>query len=482
MSTAVFQYSEMSTAARRAKDTAKRLSDYSDGLRRRVCEKLDSYSGSRTSNIYRADRELESKRRHLEQRSEDLARYGENMEQLVSSCKDTDQKVEQMVSDLTGEFKTRHGIGTNPVWESLCSAITWAKNETAVGRFLSGLWEKGTNALDEAWDNLKFWYKYDGGKYYLTENIKALLGIVGGIIGVAAGIATLIAGGAPLAIAGAIAGVVAGIFAIGNGIVNMINNHRAGAMAAENPGMAQRTDEIESGADWLRTTDNKWAHGAATVLDMTETAATVISFVSGGYELVKKGYSFLTSSKNLDLDTLTLSTMKDGLKNGQWKTFAADRWAEIKGGVRNFAHAVKVQDAAEIKQTMRTAYTALKENFVSPHADAWKDIKAISQKHDAKTIASSLEGVRHFTSLMEDFISDPSGTILDNTVLNSLATGGENSISLSDLWSQISDGGDIAESIWDIWDKSTQGDIGAVTRRLSWWRNRAGGVRPATAY
>ena len=119
MSTAVFQYGEMNNAARRAKDTAKRLSDYSDGLRRRVCSKLDAYSGSRTSNIYRADRELEAKRRQLEQRSQDLEQYGEAMEELVSSCKDTDQRVERMVSELTGDFKARHDIGSNPVWETL---------------------------------------------------------------------------------------------------------------------------------------------------------------------------------------------------------------------------------------------------------------------------------------------------------------------------------------------------------------------------
>lgn len=467
MSTAVFQYGEMNNAARRAKDTAKRLSDYSDGLRRRVCSKLDAYSGSRTSNIYRADRELEAKRRQLEQRSQDLEQYGEAMEELVSSCKDTDQRVERMVSELTGDFKARHDIGSNPVWETLCSALTWCKNSTAAGRLLSGLWERGVNALGEAWDRMKTWYKYDGGKYLLTENLKAALGIALGVAGVVAGIAALIGAGTVLAAVAAIAGIVAGAFAVVNGVVDMINNHRAGAMAAERPGEAVRTNEINSGAAWLRKSDEQWCHKLALALDITEIAAGVTSLVSSAGTLLKKGYAWLSGSKNLNIKTLSFSTIKSNLSHQNWKTMASARWQDIKKGAQAFTNILRSGSKAQIKTAVSTQFKFLLENFKKPHVKAWTGIKNMFQQPvKANTVAAGAGGISHFLSLIKSPLSGIGGTLKDNLVFNSLATSGDNSISLSDIKSNIKKFTGTVGNVADLFKHYGNTDVGKITKRI----------------
>lgn len=464
MGAATFHYSDMSRASSRAKTVADRMDDYANDLQRRIAAHLDSYTGERTANIYGADRAVSQKIRFLEERSGALLQFSERLDALVGHCKQSDQQISSMISRLTGDFKIRNDISVNPVWEAICYLDTALGNSTDIGRFLNNLLDKGRNSLDEAWDHMEFWYEYDGGKYYLTENIKAALSIAAGIAGILAAIATIAAGGTVLAIAGAIAGIVAGIFAIGNGICNIINNNKAGAQAAEDPGQAKRTNEIDSAADWLRTTDNQGLHTFATVLDATETAANVVSVVAGGAELLKKGYSWLTKKPNLDLDTLTFAKIKQDLSNGNWKTLISERWNDLKHGVIHTKSTLCSGDGDQIKAMLKSWGHAGKTNLASDHVKAWKDIKAMDFS-GIDNIKDGLEGIDHFAGLMDGIANDTINTVVSNLITRPIATGThENAVNAAEVVGTISDS---IKSGSDIKDLIFQDDeLKKITKRM----------------
>lgn len=463
MSAAIFDYSDMSRASNRAKTVADRMDAYADDLQRRISEHLDNYTGAKTANIYGAERAITQKIHFMEGRSADLKQFSERLDALVDYCKQSDQQVSSLISRLTGDFKTRNDISVNPVWEALCYLGVASGNSTDLGRFLGDLLDKGGNALGEAWDRIEFWYEYDGGKYYLTENLAAALAIAASVASVLAAIGTILAGGPALAIAAAVVGIAAGLFAIGNGVCNIINNCRAGRQAAEDPGQAKRTNDINTGADWLRTTDNQALHNLATGLDITETALGVASLVLGGTELVKKGYTWLSKKPNLDIETLTFSQIKQGLSNGNWKTMIGDRWSEIKNGASNVFSTLRSGDSTQIKALLKNSLHAYKTSVMADHIEAWDNIKAIDFS-DIDKLGKGLDGIKHFTELMDGIANDTIYTMVSNLGLNPIATGThDNAINLGEL---VDFGKSTIDSGAEIKEILTPDELKKITKRM----------------
>ena len=121
------------------------------------------------------------------------------------------------------------------------------------------------------------------------------------------------------------------------------------------------------------------SHNLALVLDVTEIAAGVISLVSSAGTLLKKGYAWLSGIKNLDIKTLSFSTIKSNLSNQNWKTMASARWQDIKKGAQAFTSILRSGSKAQIKTAVSTQFKFLLENFKKPHVKAWTGIKNMFQ-------------------------------------------------------------------------------------------------------
>ncbi|ROR31430.1 HNH/endonuclease VII toxin of polymorphic toxin system [Mobilisporobacter senegalensis] len=271
MSTLVVSYHDLEDAAKDARKAAALLEEYGETIEEKICKKLKEYSGSWTSNIDVADQLMRDKLVQLRQKQEDFETLASNIETFKNNCVTADNNVKVAIESLSGDFKNTYGIKENIVTKWFNYIGTEIGNSSALGRYLKDIGNTIEVAVTDGIENIKDWYKYEGGKYIIDDIVTVALvtlEVVGAVVAIASGVGAIVA----------IATVIATTMTVANGLTSIYNNSKAyNAMQNENPAWAMRYAGRDTLTEQMReTSDSKFVHNLATGLDVLETSAGLI--------------------------------------------------------------------------------------------------------------------------------------------------------------------------------------------------------------
>ncbi len=340
MSIASISYSSLSNAAGEAKDVSKKLGNYADAISSKVCKKLDKYDGKWTGNLSSARNNANSKIQFLENESRKYETYSSDLKNLKNNCNSTDVAVKNRVSSLTAQFKSNNGIRNSAIANGFNYFMKRVGNKTAGGRYVNNGMDRFDQGKQYIKDSIKEWYNVKGGKEAIKGIASAVLGAVVAIAGL---VLTCISGGAFAIVVAA----VATIIAVGNAVVNVINEVKAYNIRQDpngSPSRAYRLSKLDTFADSARVMSNKkfW-HTAASVVEGVEFVCGVIQFASSMKNLCAKGYKWATGNKEL-LSKIRVKDIfsKQGLSSGFSKvkdtlcSFKNFNWAKAGDAMKNF--------------------------------------------------------------------------------------------------------------------------------------------------
>lgn len=315
-------YNELSSAKKNSIDAAKKLESYAYKLNRQIANKLSDINNS--SNINSALSSTQSKINELNKKAEAMRNFSSDIDTISTKVKDTDKQVAKSINSSLDGLTTKNSSIVSQVMSNIIQWLTVdVMNKTSFGRWVKDAFNKVKDIFSDLATNIRNWYRTGGGKYI----VDSLLAIVGAGVAI---IACVGASGVILAILAAVA-----VFAVVNAAANIIGNLKA---YKENyngdPAWANRYDKNNKFTDWIRflnKNDNKFWNGVASILDITESAVTVISAVYGigkalnsisnifknkGFNSLKDllGSKFMTYNKK-GQKTFTIKSIGNGLKS-----------------------------------------------------------------------------------------------------------------------------------------------------------------------
>ncbi|ROR31748.1 hypothetical protein EDD66_101366 [Mobilisporobacter senegalensis] len=287
MSTLVVAYHDLEDAAKDARKAAALLEEYGGAIEEEICKKLKEYSGSWTSNIDVADQLMRDKLVQLRQKQVDFETLAANIEIFKNNCVTADHNVRAAIESLSGDFKNTYGIKENIVTKWFNYIGTEIGNGSALGRYLKEIGNTIEVAVTDGIENIKDWYKYEGGKYIIDDIVTVALvtlEVVGAVVAIASGVGAIVA----------ISTVIATTVTVANGLTSIYNNSKAyDAMQNENPAWAMRYAGRDTFTEQMReTSDSKFVHNLATGLDVLETSAGLILFAKDGMDVLKSIKNF----------------------------------------------------------------------------------------------------------------------------------------------------------------------------------------------
>ncbi|ROR31781.1 hypothetical protein EDD66_101399 [Mobilisporobacter senegalensis] len=287
MSTLAVSYHDLEDAAKNARKAAALLEEYGETIEEKICKKLKEYSGSWTSNIDVADQLMRDKLVQLRKKQEDFETLAANIETFKNNCVTADNNVKATIESLSGDFKNTYGIKENIVTKWFNYIGTEISNGGALGRYLKDIGNTIEVAVTDGIENIKDWYKYEGGKYIIDDILTVALvtlEVVGAVVAIASGVGAIVA----------IAIVIATTMTVANGLTSIYNNSKAyNAMQNENPAWAMRYAGRDTLTEQMREgSDSKFVHNLATGLDVLETSAGLVLFAKDGMDALKSIKNF----------------------------------------------------------------------------------------------------------------------------------------------------------------------------------------------
>lgn len=409
MSVATISYSSLRDASSEANAVSKKLDRYADNLNSSVLRKLESYSGSYTGNIQSAKNNVRTKIDLLRSKSRAYSNYANDLGELKEECLNTDKSVRTLVSNLTATFKQSQGIRNSVVQNTINYYLTSLGNSSAAGRWLGGAKDKAGSIKEYIKQKFEDWWDYEGGKQWVKGMAVAALEIVGGICAVITGIAGILAAATVGAAIVAAAGAIGGALALMNGMMNAKNENRAYNETHNNddPALGRRRSAEDTIQDTVRReTDSKFWHNVATGLDVAGAVCTVVSFVGGVGDLMKKAYKWTTGSM-ADIKNITV---RDILTKDNFSQFAGKVKSTVLDGGREIKNAVKFRDLSTLKSFGR--------NFGSDFLNNLSEFK--KGYTDYSSLAKGAKSVGKWSSLSKTLVSGDfsAKTMLKDVVLD----------------------------------------------------------------
>lgn len=323
------KYSSISAAKSEAKSVARKLDNYYDSLNSSVYKKLSNYSGPSSSNITDAKRSIGRKLNALNSAKNAYTNYANSLSDLTESCKQVDKRVKASIERLASQFKARNGIKNSWIENTFSGIISFFENKTPLGRWFSTARDLASSVLGRLKDKIKAWYMFDGGKDFVKG---VLIGVLEVVIGVCSLIAAIASGGALIVV---LAGVIGAAIAIGNGVLNIINEGRAVFTAGNDPALAKRLHGENSFQDMVRCEALKnvknWYTASKTVTAVSF-ACTAITLISDIGKLLDKGLRWATGSSEL--------SMKDYFSTKNYKSLFKKTFDAVKTGFKDFGQSL----------------------------------------------------------------------------------------------------------------------------------------------
>ncbi|ROR30538.1 hypothetical protein EDD66_102190 [Mobilisporobacter senegalensis] len=132
----------------------------------------------------------------LRQKQTDFETLAANIEIFKNSCVTADNNVKTAIESLSGDFKNTYGIKENIVTKWFNYIGTEIGNSSALGRYLKDIGDTIEVAVTDGIENIKDWYKYEGGKYIIDDVLTVALvtlEVVGAVVAIASGVGAIVA-------------------------------------------------------------------------------------------------------------------------------------------------------------------------------------------------------------------------------------------------------------------------------------------------
>ena len=265
-------YSELSSAKKNSIDAAKKLESYASKLKYQIASKLSDINNS--DNINSALSSTRTKINELNKKAEAMRNFSSDIDTISTKVKDTDKQVAKSINSSLDGLTTKNSSKVSQVMSDIFQWLTVdVMNKTAFGRWVKNAFNKVKDIFSDLATNIRHWYRTGGGKYV----VDSIFAVVGAVVAV---IACVGASGVIFGIIGAVA-----VFTCVNAVANCVGNAMAYVKNHNgDPAWANRYDKNNKFTDWVRflnKNDNKFWNGFASLLDITESAVTVISAVYG---------------------------------------------------------------------------------------------------------------------------------------------------------------------------------------------------------
>ena len=286
-------YSEINSAAKKARSVSGYFEDFEEELEKKVSKKLSGLPGSDSKgNIGNAKSVVSSKIKELREKKKYYSDLASSLEKLAENIEYEEKSV---VTDVRYIATEALELNRQSKWQAFCQ---WAYgtfcvdmlNWNPVTRFIGNGIKKGLDWVQEKGTKIVDWFKHGEGKYYLGIALDALA-VVGAIAGTVVAVALAVATGgaaAPLVVA-AVASTIGTVMTMVDSGFSIYNKVKALKVEKEtgDPGRARYYGNISGVSDTIDKTDmggktanDVWG-GVGTGYDVVHVAADITAVVSG---------------------------------------------------------------------------------------------------------------------------------------------------------------------------------------------------------
>ena len=381
MSSVKIVYSELKDSWKAADKAASYCESYANEIRKKVTNKISDFKGGGNGYTSNAASYASAKITALTTKASALRTYSGSLQTCYNEAKNTDRDVKNYLKLEGRDFRDSHDMHVNPVLELFVGFFITIANENPVFKWIKDSFRAAGDWLSETWQDIKYWYKCEGGKYVIKIIAAVVLLIAAVVVAVLAWpvmIAALSAGAIWASIV-AVASFVGAVIAIADALIDLEYNIVALATFGSDPAWAARYDSFSSLAEWLKSNRfssslmNKWSYTLSTVVKVTKAVCAVIKFIDLGINVIKNIGAF----KNGQLWSKVKSAYKAMQKSN------AGTWAKIKYMTKSV-----FTDYKQIAETNATMYSRLKAYYNSADyvgktlkgfSDATKTLKTISK-------------------------------------------------------------------------------------------------------
>ncbi len=402
MSALVIDYEELVSISSYSNDLAKHADKYADSLNQKVYRGINSTTGGVNNLLQSAQYYINTKIQALQEKSNEYTQFATRVDNLATNAKRIDIEVAKEIATSQENF-----FKSNPhleIDEWKASIINWLvdfKNSNVIFEMIGdGLACIGT-AVSGTLDNIKYWYKCEGGK----ETVKLCTAILGAIAAVAVFVATI-----------PVSGFIAACAAISSAItaMNATYNIYSSAQAVSkkksgDPAWSKIYSDENKWSDCFRRCNSQSAignqvlNGLAAALDLTELVCGTVGL--GG---TLKDFSFKSSflenffSKNAGLRAY--------MKTAKWKTVdITDDLGNVIGTTRRMV--TDRNNVVETTYTFKSILRGIKAYTMNSPIDAHSEegIRTILNGNFKADFKASIESTFNLTALKDTFRYNATG-------------------------------------------------------------------------
>lgn len=380
MSTVKIVYGDLDDARKAANKAADYCSDYAKELKKKVTNKIGSFKGGSSSYTSSAAGYANKKISELNSKESKLRTFSGKLNTLAKEAKQTDKDVKSYLKAEGRDFRDSHGMHVNRVTELFVGFCVSASNSNGFTKWVKDGFHDMGEWMDEKWEDVKYWYKCEGGKYV----VKIIAGAVVAVLAVVAAVAAwpvMVAALSAGAIWGsivAVAGFVGAVIAAADALVDVSYNIVAATQFASDPAWAARYDSFNSVSTWLDKNRfssglvNKLSYIGSKVISGIQTVCAVINIAEFGRNAKQLVFEVKTGQKNF--------VFLDRLKTIKYRENAS-AWTKIKmlgSALKLDLKTLKTALSVNVYKDAFEKYTNLGKTLKS-FSDATKPLKVISK-------------------------------------------------------------------------------------------------------
>lgn len=387
MSAFVIDYDELVKIATHSNDLAKKASDYANDLTRKVAKRVETVAGGMNGILSSAKYYVETKVAELEKKKTSYENLAKDINHLIATARRVDKEVATAIANNQETFLKSNEHLRIADWKAdLINWLTDLKNSCPLFEMIGNIRAAIENGLSSLMDNIKHWWKCEGGK----EIIGFIAAIGGAIIAVALFIATLPASGF-FAICAAIGACLAAINAITNVVTSCASMIKA---INGDPAWAKIYGDQNKLSDWLRQTNFKSEFWNRTTNFLANTADTVQLFcdvVCIGKLITDLGSKFNFIHNFFNKNTGLLSYMK------------TPKWVEGADGVMKMS--VNNKGVVDTHFTLKSVWNGTKAFVMNKPIDAHTDlgIRTLLKQNFVSDFKTSLKTTFSVTAWKDTF-------------------------------------------------------------------------------
>lgn len=293
MSKVTINYSDIRTAAKRARSVSKYYEDFEEDLTNKVTKRLSNLSGSDSrGNIENAKNIVSAKIKELKNSEQYYSELSDNLSKLVDNVEFEEKSI---VTDVRYIATNALELNRQSTWQAFAqwaygTFCVDALNWNPITRFIGNGIKRGLGYIKSRTIKVVSWFKHGIGEYVIGITID-VLSVVGAIGGTIAAVALAVGTGgaaAPLVVA-AVASTIGTIMTMVDTGFSVVNKVKALEIQSDtsDPGRARYYGKINGVNDQIQKTDmgNKTANDVWGVIgngyDVLHALADITAVISG---------------------------------------------------------------------------------------------------------------------------------------------------------------------------------------------------------